>query len=522
MPAIVPTFAPSPQQSAIFDWILNGSGNLVCRAVAGAGKTTLLIQSLIRMSGSVGLFSFSKDIVTELKARVSQLDSEHSGKATIGTMHAVGFGAIRGIHPRCKIEGKGWKEKKSYIIAEKLNVPEDLRNFVANAVSKAKNIGIGVVLPFGDRQAWLDMCDHFDLSDLLPEDRAVPLTDALRFACLALKESVAMAPNLIDFDDMIYLPGLKGLPLTQYDWLLIDEAQDINVMRLSMIGMMLKPGGRLIAVGDDAQAIFGFTGADADALNRIQNDFNAISLPLSVSYRCAQSIVAEAQRFMPGIEAHPAAPMGTVNEVSELDFYATLAPFLGASDAVLCRNTKPLVTLAYGLLGRGIGCRIEGKDIGTGLKRLANKWKRVKTIGALHNRLDSYLETETKKAADKGHDYKIESVTDKVGCLKVIMQSLHDDDKIAALDSKIDSMFGDTKPGELPNVLTLSTIHKSKGREWHRVIWWGRNVFQPSKYARQPWQVQQETNLSYVATTRAKSELIIVDVANQDRACPVA
>ena len=223
---------------------------------------------------------------------------------------------------------------------------------------------------------------------------------------------------------------------------------------------------------------------------------------------------------MPGIEAHPDAPMGTVNEVSELGFYATLAPFLGASDAVLCRNTKPLVSLAYGLLGRGIGCRIEGKDIGTGLKRLANKWKRVRTIGALHDRLDSYLESETKKAADKGHDYKIESVTDKVGCLKVIMQSLHDDDKIIALDNKIDSMFGDTRPGETPNVLTLSTIHKAKGREWHRVIWWGRNVFQPSKYARQPWQVQQETNLSYVVTTRAKSELIIVNVANPDRVCP--
>jgi superfamily I DNA/RNA helicase len=54
--------------------------------------------------------------------------------------------------------------------------------------------------------------------------------------------------------------------------------------------------------------------------------------------------------------------------------------------------------------------------------------------------------------------------------------------------------------------LTLCTVHKAKGLEWNRVYILDEFLM-PSKYARQAWQQQQETNLQYVAVTRAKQEL---------------
>ena len=57
-------------------------------------------------------------------------------------------------------------------------------------------------------------------------------------------------------------------------------------------------------------------------------------------------------------------------------------------------------------------------------------------------------------------------------------------------------------------MITLSTIHKSKGREWKRVFWLDRLNTCPSPFAKQAWESQQEVNLQYVAATRSMSELI--------------
>jgi superfamily I DNA/RNA helicase len=74
-------------------------------------------------------------------------------------------------------------------------------------------------------------------------------------------------------------------------------------------------------------------------------------------------------------------------------------------------------------------------------------------------------------------------------------------------------MFSDNDDYNLPNVVTLSSIHKSKGLEFSRTFILGMAQFQPSKYATQDWMKVQEDNLAYVAITRAKDALIhITDV----------
>src|SRR5574338_280007 len=138
-------------------------------------------------------------------------------------------------------------------------------------------------------------------------------------------------------------------------------------------------------------------------------------------------------------------------------------------------------------------------------------------VGTLRTRLDPYLERETAKFTAKSQEMKAQQLADKVETLRVIMDNLSDDATIDAVVSEIRGIFGDTPEGQQSNNLTLSTIHKSKGREWDRVYWLGRDRWQPSPYARQAWQMEQETNLIYVAATRAKLELIDVEAPPREK-----
>jgi superfamily I DNA/RNA helicase len=79
---------------------------------------------------------------------------------------------------------------------------------------------------------------------------------------------------------------------------------------------------------------------------------------------------------------------------------------------------------------------------------------------------------------------------------------------------KIELLFSDYDPN-LPPRLTLSSIHKSKGLEFPTVYLLGRNLWQPSPFASQPWMLAQENNLTYVAITRAKVNLIEVTVKEE-------
>jgi len=71
----------------------------------------------------------------------------------------------------------------------------------------------------------------------------------------------------------------------------------------------------------------------------------------------------------------------------------------------------------------------------------------------------------------------------------------------------INDLFDDNVKG----VLTLATYHRSKGREWPRVMLIEHATRCPTPYAKQEWQLRQEDNLAYVAITRAQRELLFVN-----------
>jgi superfamily I DNA/RNA helicase len=503
----------SPQQSKIYQWVEKGAGNGIVEAVAGSGKTTTLIEAVRRMKGSVAFLAYNKKIAVEIESRLQKVQT--FARVRAGTFHSFGFGAVMKALPGTKMD-----DKKMSKIAAGMEIPEELQAFALQCVSLAKQSAIGVVTSFEDDAAWQRIVDHYDVDDMLLSNpfKREELSEAeidrrvqsgLVWAKKLLQKSVDCDKVGFDFDDMIYAPLVHDMKMWQNQWVLIDEAQDTNPARRAFAKKILAPGGRLLAVGDPRQAIYGFTGADNDSLDIIAREFGATRLPLTVSYRCSKAVVAQAQTLVDHIQAAPTAPEGRFGMITMGEFvqeHASLGPF----DAVLCRNTKPLVELAFILIQKGIGCHVEGKDIGRGLVALCKRWKKAVTISDLIERLEDHLERQTERFLAKGQEMKAESLSDRIETIKVIASGLTDDAPLGDLVARINNLFEDTEPGSPARHVTLSTAHKSKGREWERVFLFGRNKYMPSPFARQAWQMDQEMNLQYVAITRAKLTLLEV------------
>jgi len=492
------SFKPSPQQSAIFSWIESQNGNAFVQAVAGAGKTTTLIEGAKRATGTIAFLAFNKKIVDEIGAKLVNIGSD----AKAGTFHSFGFQAWRTGNKYVKVS-KGLE--KNWKIYETLKIPEGYQSFVGKAISFAKQRGVGVGGRIDVRREWNYIVERFDLNEELDDDHT--LDQAIDFSIAALKESNGLCRTIIDFDDMIYAPIFFGTKLYQYDWVFVDEAQDTNPARRQLASWLLKPGGRIIFVGDRAQAIYGFTGADSDAVDQIIKEFSCKELPLTVTYRCPKAIVKEAQAYVSHIQAHESAPEG---EVIRLDKRENLdCTTLEQSDAILCRKTAPLVELAFRLIRKGIACHVEGRDIGAGLAKLLTKWKKVKSVDKYLEKLEDWYTKQLELLKAKGKEYQAEGLTDRVDTIKALCEGC---ETVADVQAKIAGMFADSDDeGKRNNNLTLSTVHKAKGREWNTVYVYGFNKWMPSKMAKQDWQLEQERNLIYVAMTRAKKKLILVE-----------
>lgn len=532
------TFQPSPAQQAFYNWVSHGNGNCILNAVAGAGKTTTILNGIARMKGKVWFGVYNKKMATEIKEKIEGRKdlakraqfSEKNERVESSTFHSLGFSIVRSA------AGKGVSvdvdEKKvlriiERIIAEKEATGQqrrddlrDLAGAVEGIVSMAKNRGFvseNVARRYGltdasNAGAWMDMLETFDLLESIPEGLE---SQAINFARAVLNRSNQDTTS-VDMDDMVYLPlacDMRLAPWHQFNWVLVDEAQDTNPTRRALARKVMAQGARLVAVGDPHQAIFGFTGADNDSLKQIRDDFKAKELPLTVTYRCPKAVVAHAQNWVSHITAHESAPEGIVESVDYSSFVDSL-PMIDRNDysetAILCRYNKYLVGLCFKMIRMGLPAKIEGRSIGEGLVKLATRWKSVKTVNGLETKLREYEEREVAKALAKQQEQKADRVTDEVATIMTIIERVRANglDRVEDVVAAIEEIFADGVAGK--GLITLCSAHKSKGLEWETVFILDREKLMPSKFARQDWQVEQERNLIYVAVTRAKHRLVEV------------
>lgn len=502
----------SDHQAAVFDHFRTSQSSAIIKACAGSGKTTSIKNAIRYLPEwmSVQLLAFNVEAASQLKAAIEEVSTIDAGKrhyrqVRANTFHSVCMQALRRYLALPDTQIKVDDGKVRRLMRERIgNTPigeETVKlysSFVTQLVGLAKGEGIGCLVPDTDER-WWGIIDHHGLyldSAEANEKTAVEIARRV----MVWSEETARA-GWLDYNDQLYLTVLWKLNLWQNHVVIIDEAQDTSPIRRAIARLLLRKGGRLYAIGDPKQSIYGFCGASTEAMNLIASEFNAKELPLTVSYRCAKSVVERAKTWVPYIEASDFAPEGEVLDDAPL---ANALEMLSAEDAVLCRQTAPLVSLAYGLISRGRACRILGRDIGEGLVNLIEQ-QRAKGIDNLIKKLETWRNREVSKFNAKGEEGRAEAVEDRVDCIMVLINALSETERtIPTLVRKISSMFDDDKKGQM---LTLSTCHKSKGKEWDRVAIL-RPELMPSKAARQEWQQEQEINLMYVAATRAKETLI--------------
>lgn len=471
----------STQQQAVVEAVAKNNCDIRVTARAGCGKTTTILHACGPAKGRVGFIAFNKAIVKDLATKAPP-------HVKVQTLHSLGAA--------CLSSGLGYRPDldpdKVYLLAKaRLNKEEaDLISPIIKLVGLVKNN-----LADPTDETLLELCYLFGLD--IPDDTA-RLFDMVREVltdCIPIQGRTAV----IDFDDMIWLPVVMNLQrYPQFDWLFVDESQDLNACQMELVKRCCTRG-HICFVGDDKQAIYAFRGADVTAMDTMEQGLrdvgrNVIELPLNKTYRCPKKIVEMAKRIVPDFEALPQAPEGKIVRATSRDFKA----FPG--DMVLCKVNAPLISIAYTFIRAGTPVKIQGRDVGSGLIALINKLKPV-SIDDLLAKVDAYRSVELKKIEARYKDRPSKRTTaegvlnDKVDTIKELAceHSLVEDLIVA-----IQSIFSDIR--DTNGVVLFSTIHKAKGLEARRVIW-----LIPAKTFRG----EQEDNLEYVAMTRAKEELVM-------------
>lgn len=497
---------PTTQQIAFITALTSTTSHLALVARAGTGKTSTIVLGvsayvLANPTHEVCVVAYNKAIADEVGGKLRAAGHADWRKVSASTVHALGWGLVRFAFRLTKddIDDKKVRKIVDKMVEAGNYAAQTYGAQVTQLVRYAKQAGFGFFQQIGSVDAWQELADHFDVNGLDDTSEAELVVEAAQQVYRASLADTAT----VDFDDMILFPLVKNLRVKYTkDLMIVDEAQDLSPARQALIRKFLGASGRLVIVGDDRQAIYGFSGADAQSLANLTAQFGMTVLPLTTTWRCPRAVVTLAQTLVPDLEASPAASEG---EVLRLD---AMPDDLRVGDAILCRNTAPLIQQAYRLIRAGIPAKVEGRQIGEGLKALARRWK-VKTISALLNRLEEYEDREIQKAMAKGNEAKVEEVTDRVGTLVEICSActLRDKKTVEDVVDFIDALFADGAE----NAVILATYHRSKGREWDRVLLLEHSARCPSRAARQDWQKTQETNLAYVAFTRAKHTLAFVN-----------
>lgn len=497
-------YEPSKYQTAIFDFIKNGQGHLVVEAAAGSGKTWTLVKSisLIPNDKKILLSAFNNDIVKELKKKVGDLTNVDTR-----TLHSLGLMFIK----------RNYRDKSA--------VPEPFKydSYIRQHAHELSEMNI-------KRFAYKEYCRYLDnvkkyvdfgryylcqtAKDLeFIEERydIDPIGDERKVA-IAVMEWGKQELDIIDYTDMIWLPHvlfMKPLGL-QYDYIMVDECQDMNKAERELVLKCFKMGTRLISFGDSNQTIYSFSGSDPESFDALKSLPNTTALPLSISYRCADTIVDFAKKLVPSIERNDDNREGKIINNASLEDVKD-------GDMILCRNNAPLIQVYCSFLKMGKKTYIMGKDIGANLKKIIKQYKKdelnvscnkdglfVRLYYDLFRSRNDLMRHSGIDPTTAIYSQQIQNKLDIIKVLEILSEGINTSDELL---EKIETIFSKKNKNE---GIALSTVHKAKGLEANNVFI-ACSSLMPSKSAKLKWEINQEHNLMYVAYTRAKNTLGFLD-----------
>ena len=485
----------SPMQLEIYRAIALGTENILIQAVAGSGKTTTIVHGLRFTSPreAIAFLAFNKAIADELASRVP---SHVQAK----TFHAFGLSALRKGGWKGDIDGRKMRNICNELLPENARGGEadlDYGEIIIKMCSTAKSRA----LFFDEDPTPANMLAIFDDLDL--EEGEYKRQTIVAWAARAFRVS-ANITDVIDFDDMLWLPFRLRTPWPQFDRVFVDEVQDLNRLQHEIIAQL--GAKQIVCVGDRAQSIYAFRGATPSSMDDLKLRFSMKELPLSVTYRCPRRVVELARDWVPHLSAREGAPEGQV--IVEHEIPTELSYFFqnGArhEPLIICRQNKPLIKLGLRMLAEQrkftIRSNLEGSI--TYFVDTLSKKKNSMPIDEFVAKFNEWFRETEKSCYDQGRMGALAAAQDRFDALTSLCADVMVVD-VMSLKRLIAQLFKG-KDGPL-----LCTIHKSKGLEADEVIILRPDLI-PSRFATTEVDMIQENNLLYVARTRAKSILTLM------------
>jgi DNA helicase-2/ATP-dependent DNA helicase PcrA len=464
----------SPLQHAIFKAVERPEDNLLIQAVAGSGKSTTIIEATKYAPGSSLFMAFNKAIAEDIRAKGPNGD--------VKTLNALGHGIVLSNRPAAKLNAKKMLE----IIKKIMGDGYDFKEY---GYTLARVCGLGKNCAFGIQET-VDAQQFIDLIDAYAFD--VPFEKLSDFAhiCREGFEQSRLDEAQFDFDDQLWLPIYNQWQFPSYSNIFIDECQDLSPIQHLMAAELRSAGspGRLVAVGDRHQAIYGFRGASHNSMNELKEMFGMKELPLSVTYRCSKEVTLAAQDFCPEIQWRENAPEGGISWLEN-----DLADF--SQFMVLCRTNAPLFKEILRCVRDKKPCQVRSNFLDS-FQSFIRGFKATYTSDLLA-KLERWFEREREAALAKGKRGKLAGLYDKYETVKLLCGEF----KLVADMLSMVKALGESTRGPV-----FATIHKAKGLEHEHVY-----ILRPDLLGGfgdlTVEQARQEDNLHYVGITRAKETL---------------
>jgi len=279
--------------------VMTTQGPVLVIAGAGSGKTRTLVYRLARLvglgvdPGSILLLTFTRKAAAQMLGRAEHLLGMALGGVQGGTFHAFSFATLR-RHPQATgypgaltIMDRGDAEEVvGHVIADigagKGDKSFPKKGFILELISKSRN----------KERAIAEVLEG-EAYQLLPHTAALEkIADEYRI----YKEN----HGLLDYDDMLFTleraltdhPELLRQLRLRHRYIMVDEYQDTNLVQARLVKLLAGDAGNVMAVGDDAQSIYAFRGANVENILSFPRIYPGTRLiRLEQNYRSRQPIL---------------------------------------------------------------------------------------------------------------------------------------------------------------------------------------------------------------------------------------
>lgn len=443
--------------------------NAMVEAAPGSGKSYTLVAVFNELQKRCtntpkAVVAFSKQLEREISPKLPR-------GVGCSTLHAFGLKALKKHNQNIQMRG----DKVARLAQRAWNAFHGYRAPSNAAPELLEALGQGLNL------SWLTLTSDAEVIARVQGEVVEENRDCIEWALPWMRDEAEKqfhSRGDLSFAEMIYYPATKNIKIEKYQFIGVDECQDLSAAALEMI---LKLGDHYLMVGDPKQAIYEFAGADNASFERVKERINPVMLELPICRRSSKAVIATACQIYDAIQ-----PMDTALE-GEVRYCAKTEEMVGG-DMVLARHNQQLWECAFTLLGRGQAARIEGENMSLATRLIETFDEITKKNFSFEDSVSSF------------HEHYQKNRSEEIKNQLLILQSTIDHG--ASSKEEIQMMVTEViKGSDSEQPVTLCSYHRSKGLEADSVY-----VLFPAEEKEDG----QEKNLRFVSATRAKEKMAFV------------